>query len=114
MPVGKIQVGQAPQTEEWEINPQHILAIENRNHRAPPLDVLAPALLLAINEDAMVRKSDAAHRSAESVDALLRIAIIVALALSILLAALCDLAWVGVERIAVPWSRSSRRAAARA
>ncbi|HWE66591.1 MAG TPA: ABC transporter permease subunit [Acidimicrobiales bacterium] len=38
--------------------------------------------------------------------------IIVALAFSILLAAICDLAWVGVERIAIPWSRSSRRAAA--
>ncbi|HEX3793442.1 MAG TPA: ABC transporter permease subunit [Acidimicrobiales bacterium] len=40
--------------------------------------------------------------------------IIVALVFSILLAGLCDLAWVGVERLLVPWSRASKRAAARA
>jgi osmoprotectant transport system permease protein len=39
--------------------------------------------------------------------------IIVALVFSVLLAALCDLAWVGVERVLVPWSRSSKRAEAR-
>jgi osmoprotectant transport system permease protein len=39
--------------------------------------------------------------------------IIVALVLSIALAALCDLAWVGVEHLIVPWSRSRRVAGAR-
>jgi osmoprotectant transport system permease protein len=38
--------------------------------------------------------------------------IIVALVLSIALAAVFDLAIVGLERVVVPWSRSSRRAAA--
>jgi len=40
--------------------------------------------------------------------------IIVALILAVLLAAICDLAWVGIERLVVPWSRSSRRATVRA
>jgi osmoprotectant transport system permease protein len=40
--------------------------------------------------------------------------IIDGLVLSILLAAVCDLAWVGVERLVVPWSRSSGRVRARA
>jgi osmoprotectant transport system permease protein len=35
--------------------------------------------------------------------------IIVGLVFSVLLAAVCDLAWVGVEKAAVPWSRSTRR-----
>jgi osmoprotectant transport system permease protein len=34
--------------------------------------------------------------------------IIVGLVFSVALAALCDLAWVGAERVAVPWSRTSR------
>jgi osmoprotectant transport system permease protein len=38
--------------------------------------------------------------------------IIVALVMSILLAALADLAWVGIERLVVPWSRASRRTGA--
>jgi osmoprotectant transport system permease protein len=39
--------------------------------------------------------------------------IVVALALAILLAAVLDLALVGLERLVVPWSRSTRRSAAR-
>ncbi len=38
--------------------------------------------------------------------------IIVGLVLSVVLAALCDLLIVGAQRLAVPWSRSSRRARA--
>ncbi|HEY3842033.1 MAG TPA: ABC transporter permease subunit [Acidimicrobiales bacterium] len=38
--------------------------------------------------------------------------IIVGLVLSIVLAALLDLAWVGIERAVVPWSRSTRRVTA--
>lgn len=40
--------------------------------------------------------------------------IIVALVFSVLLAGLCDLAWVGVEKVLVPWSRSNRQVRARA
>lgn len=36
--------------------------------------------------------------------------IIVGLVLSIILAAIADLLWVGAQRLAVPWSRTSRRA----
>lgn len=39
--------------------------------------------------------------------------IIVALVLSIVLAAVCDLAWVGLERVLVPWRRASGRVVAR-
>ncbi len=38
--------------------------------------------------------------------------IIVGLVLSVVLAALCDLILVGVQRVALPWSRSARRARA--
>jgi osmoprotectant transport system permease protein len=38
--------------------------------------------------------------------------IIVGLVLSVVLAALCDLVIVGVQRVALPWSRSARRARA--
>jgi osmoprotectant transport system permease protein len=38
--------------------------------------------------------------------------IIVGLVLSVALAALCDLILVGVQRVALPWSRSARRARA--
>ncbi len=40
--------------------------------------------------------------------------IIDGLILCIVLAALCDLAWVGIGRVLVPWSRTSRRATAAA
>jgi osmoprotectant transport system permease protein len=40
--------------------------------------------------------------------------IIVGLVLSVLLAAACDLAWVAIGRLAVPWSRSTARVTVRA
>jgi osmoprotectant transport system permease protein len=40
--------------------------------------------------------------------------IIVALVLSVLLAALCDLAWVAVGRLVTPWSRTTRRSVVQA